>query len=170
MADVFTKAKRSDVMSRIRSRGNERTELALVRVFRAKGVTGWRRHQRIRCDVQRQTPNAERSKLNIGRLKFFSVVPDFVFPKLRLAVADAPDGPFADLSPPFTPSWVEGPSAIRIGDDYIVYFDCYRDGHYGAVRSRDLTHWEDITSRVSFPKGARHGTVLRVPRRIIGGL
>ncbi|WP_205678845.1 glycoside hydrolase family 43 protein [Aquisphaera insulae] len=86
---------------------------------------------------------------------------------LRMAVADTPDGPFVDLSPPFTPSWVEGPSAIRIGDDFLIYFDCYRDGHYGAVRSRDLKHWEDITPRVSFPKGARHGTVLRVPRRIL---
>jgi G:T-mismatch repair DNA endonuclease (very short patch repair protein) len=30
MSDVFTKAKRSEVMSRIRSRGNRDTELALV--------------------------------------------------------------------------------------------------------------------------------------------
>ncbi len=43
MPDVFTKAKRSDVMSRIRSRGNEDTELALIRVFRAHRITGWRR-------------------------------------------------------------------------------------------------------------------------------
>ena len=86
MPDVFTKAKRSDVMSRIRSRGNKDTELALARLFRAEGITGWRRQQRIRCNVQRPTPNAERSKLSVGRWKFFSVVPDFVFPKLRLAV------------------------------------------------------------------------------------
>lgn len=44
MPDVFTKAKRSEVMSRIRSRGNVRTELRLVAVFRAQGITGWRRH------------------------------------------------------------------------------------------------------------------------------
>jgi hypothetical protein len=44
MADVFTKAKRSDVMSRIRGRGNKDTELALIRIFRAQGITGWRRH------------------------------------------------------------------------------------------------------------------------------
>lgn len=87
MPDVFTKAKRSDVMSRIRSRGNRATELALVRVFRAHGITGWRRHQRIRFNAQRSTSNAERSKLGVGRWKFsFSVRPDFVFPKLRLAV------------------------------------------------------------------------------------
>ena len=43
MPDIFTKAKRSDVMSRIRSRSKE-TELALLHVFRAERSTGWRRH------------------------------------------------------------------------------------------------------------------------------
>ena len=89
---------------------------------------------------------------------------------LRLAVGDSPEGPFGAASAPFTPSWVEGPSAIRVGDDYIVYFDCYTKGHYGAVRSRNLKDWEDITSRVSFPKGARHGTVLRAPRSVVDRL
>jgi DNA mismatch endonuclease (patch repair protein) len=87
MPDVFTKAKRSQVMARIRSRGNKDTELALIRVFRAEGITGWRRHQRIRCNVQRSTSNVERSELGVGRWKSsLSVRPDFVFPRLKLAV------------------------------------------------------------------------------------
>jgi len=40
MPDVFTKAGRSDVMSRIRGRGDKDTELALMRVFRAHRITG----------------------------------------------------------------------------------------------------------------------------------
>ena len=47
MPDVFTKAKRSEVMSRIRSRGNKDTELALAILFRAHKIKGWRRHQNI---------------------------------------------------------------------------------------------------------------------------
>ena len=47
MPDVFTKAKRSEVMSRIRGRGNKDTELALVRLLRRHHVTGWRRHQSV---------------------------------------------------------------------------------------------------------------------------
>jgi hypothetical protein len=89
---------------------------------------------------------------------------------LRIAVGASPAGPFGDIAPPFTPAWVEGPSAIRIGDDFIVYFDCYREGHYGAVRSRNLQDWEDVTSRISFPKGVRHGTVLRVPKAVVAKL
>lgn len=45
MADVFTKAKRSEVMSRIRGSGNKSTEIALAKLFRKHGVTGWRRNQ-----------------------------------------------------------------------------------------------------------------------------
>lgn len=42
MTDVFTKEKRSEVMSRIRSRGNLRTELRLMEIMRGAGITGWR--------------------------------------------------------------------------------------------------------------------------------
>lgn len=44
MPDVFTKAKRSQVMSRIRGRGNKQTELALAKLLRSARITGWRRH------------------------------------------------------------------------------------------------------------------------------
>jgi len=44
MSDIWTKAKRSAVMSRIRGRGNEKTELRLVRLMRAEGLWNWRRH------------------------------------------------------------------------------------------------------------------------------
>jgi DNA mismatch endonuclease (patch repair protein) len=62
MSDVFTKAKRSEVMSRIRGRGNKDTELALAKLFRRHKITGWRRHQPV-----------------FGK-------PDFIFPKSKLAV------------------------------------------------------------------------------------
>ena len=45
MSDVFTRAKRSEVMSRIRGHGNKATELALAKLLRAHGITGWRRRQ-----------------------------------------------------------------------------------------------------------------------------
>ncbi|HZL77702.1 MAG TPA: very short patch repair endonuclease [Candidatus Limnocylindrales bacterium] len=62
MPDVFTKTKRSEVMSRIRSRGNKATEVALAKLLRRHKITGWRRHQPV-----------------FGK-------PDFIFPKSRLAV------------------------------------------------------------------------------------
>ncbi len=62
MADVFTPTKRSEVMSRIRSRGNKETELALLSILRLNRITGWRRHAPL-----------------LGK-------PDFTFPKVRLVI------------------------------------------------------------------------------------
>lgn len=62
MADVFTPTKRSEVMSRIRGKGNKATELALIVIMRRHRITGWRRNSSLP-----------------GR-------PDFVFPKTRVAL------------------------------------------------------------------------------------
>jgi DNA mismatch endonuclease (patch repair protein) len=43
MSDIFTQAKRSEVMSRIRASGNKDTELRMIALFRECGITGWRR-------------------------------------------------------------------------------------------------------------------------------
>jgi DNA mismatch endonuclease, patch repair protein len=62
MSDIFTKRKRSDVMSHIRGAGNKATELRLIQVFQDHAITGWRRGSKLP-----------------GK-------PDFVFPKLKVAV------------------------------------------------------------------------------------
>ena len=62
MPDVFSPKKRSEVMSKIRSRNNRGTELLLASALRQNKLWGWRRHAPI-----------------IGR-------PDFVFREHRLAV------------------------------------------------------------------------------------
>jgi hypothetical protein len=92
---------------------------------------------------------------------------------LRMAESTDIRGPFSPLSPPFTPPgvWVEGPTAIKIGPEYLVYFDAYKALHYGAMRSRDLKTWEDVSGRMSFPfEGTpvrmRHGTVIAVPAAV----
>ncbi len=82
---------------------------------------------------------------------------------LRLAFAKDLGGPYTGLTEPFTGDWVEGPTVAKIGDDYIVYFDHYaRPQHYGAMRSRDLKTWEDVTAEMTFPPGQRHGTVIAI--------
>lgn len=62
MSDIFTAEKRSAVMSRIRGSGNRDTELRMIQLFKAAGIRGWRRSQRL-----------------FGK-------PDFVFPRERLAL------------------------------------------------------------------------------------
>jgi DNA mismatch endonuclease (patch repair protein) len=62
MADVFTPQKRSEVMSRIRSKHNKDTELLFASLLRKHHISGWRRHLPL-----------------AGR-------PDFAFRRERLAV------------------------------------------------------------------------------------
>lgn len=47
MADTLSRAARSALMAKVRGRGNASTELALARVLRAEGLTGWRRQRRL---------------------------------------------------------------------------------------------------------------------------
>lgn len=92
MPDVFTQAKRSDVMSRIRSRGNKATELALAKLFRRHGITGWRRHVQVRIAERRTRSKADEGtagnpfRTPHSAFRILAVRPDFVFLKLRLAV------------------------------------------------------------------------------------
>ena len=44
MADFLTSQKRSEVMSRIRGKGNEKTEVRLAKIMRKADIRGWRRH------------------------------------------------------------------------------------------------------------------------------
>jgi hypothetical protein len=89
---------------------------------------------------------------------------------VRVAFGQTPVGPWKDVSPPFTPKFTEGPCALKVGDDWLIYFDAYRKKNYGAVSTRDFKTFKDITDEVSFPEGHKHGTALRVPRAILDGL
>jgi DNA mismatch endonuclease (patch repair protein) len=62
VTDFLSKEKRSKVMSAIRSKGNETTELAMIRLFRENKIAGWRRNYKLQ-----------------GK-------PDFVFPKDKVVV------------------------------------------------------------------------------------
>ena len=81
---------------------------------------------------------------------------------IRVALSDDADGPYGAASEAITGSWVEGPTALYINGEWIVYFDKYTSGTYGAVKSSDLENWTDISDQISFPSGARHGTTFKV--------
>ena len=74
-----------------------------------------------------------------------------------------------EVSPAITGDyWCEGPAPLFVGDALYVYFDKYRNHQYGAVVSYDRGHtWEDISDRVSFPEGIRHGTAFAVKKSVL---
>ena len=90
---------------------------------------------------------------------------------IRFAVSKNAEGPYGPPSPPITGNyWCEGPSAIKIRDTWFVYFDKYREHRYGAVISKDLKTWQDVSNKVNFPRGTRHGTVFEVSKVILSRL
>ncbi|MGH9848432.1 MAG: pectate lyase [Blastocatellia bacterium] len=89
---------------------------------------------------------------------------------LRIAMSDKATGPYGKASAPFTPDWVEGPTAIKINHEWLVYFDLYRDKRYGAVKSSDLKNWETVTEKLTMPAGARHGTVFTISDEVLSRL
>lgn len=67
--------------------------------------------------------------------------------------------------------WSEGPSPLYVGDTIYVYYDKYNVGKYGASRSvDDGKTWEDVSDQVTFPKGIRHGTAIKVPESLLKNL
>jgi hypothetical protein len=89
---------------------------------------------------------------------------------VRVAFSDSPLGPWKNISPPFTEQFTEGPCALKVGDDWLIYFDAYREGIYGAVKTRDFKTFTNITKEVSFPEGHKHGTAFRAPRTVLDEL
>jgi len=91
--------------------------------------------------------------------------------RLHVAFASGVDGEWAIDEQPIIPrDWVEGPTALRVGGVWRLYFDCYTKGHYGAAESDDGVRWRDITDRVRFPAGARHGTAFPASRTLVESL
>jgi DNA mismatch endonuclease (patch repair protein) len=78
MPDIFSKAKRSEVMSRIRSRGNRDTEERLAQLMRAAGVKGWRRQVALWLEARAAGRGISKTRSKVR--------PDFVFRSSCVAV------------------------------------------------------------------------------------
>jgi hypothetical protein len=85
---------------------------------------------------------------------------------IKIAYSDNLIGPYSKASEPITGNyWAEGPTTLKIGKNWLVYFDKYRDHKYGAILSDDLKNWTDVSDKISLPKGLRHGTIFTVKKR-----
>jgi len=87
---------------------------------------------------------------------------------IRVTTSSSLYGPYSAPSQPITGKyWAEGPTAVRIKDKWHIYFDKYTEKKMGAVSSKDLITWEDISEKLTFPDGARHGTIIEVDENIL---
>ena len=104
-----------------------------------------------------------------GKNDYVLVMKDNTRPyrNIRVAFAADPLGPYSKASEPFTPAFSEGPTVAKAGDDYLIYYDQYRDKIFGAMKTKDFKTFTDITKEVSLPEGHKHGTIFTVKKKTI---
>jgi len=89
---------------------------------------------------------------------------------IRIATSKNLYGNYSSASKPITKNWVEGPTAIKINNNWIVCFDIYTENVMGAIISNDLINWDDISDKIKFPKGTRHGSIFTVKESLLNKL
>ncbi|MBN1795599.1 MAG: DUF1080 domain-containing protein [Sedimentisphaerales bacterium] len=92
---------------------------------------------------------------------------------IRITFSNNAAGPY-DVPPSssITPGglWVEGPSMIKVGAEWLLYYDAYIEGYMGGQSSTELSSWTDRRNDISFPSGTRHGTVFKVTQEVADAL
>lgn len=86
---------------------------------------------------------------------------------LKVAFGNSPTGPWSEPSEAFTDSFTEGPTVLKNGEFYYIYYDSYRQMIYGAARTRDFITFTDVTNSVSVPQGHKHGTIFKASNKIL---
>ena len=79
---------------------------------------------------------------------------------------NSPEGPFSSPSAKFAPHYSEGPCVLKLGDEWIIYFDQYKpDQRYCAYSTKDFKTFTEINDRISVPVGHKHGTIVEVTKK-----
>lgn len=94
---------------------------------------------------------------------------------IHFVYGPTPQGPWSDVSEAISQVGVEGPSAIKIGNEYRIYFDCYAipTGTYRMIKVTNI----DTTAR-PWPQGEilkagtsdflfSHGNMIEIPREYV---
>jgi Glycosyl hydrolases family 32 N-terminal domain. len=107
-----------------------------------------------------------------GKGDYVQVVKDNTRPNRNIFVCfgKTPLGPWTNPSPRLTGFLTEGPNCTKVGKDYLIYFDDYKNKCYGAIRTRDFKTFTDINDKISVPEGHKHGTILIVDEKVLKGL
>lgn len=97
------------------------------------------------------------------------VLKDNTRPNRNLKVAFAKEalGPYENVSETFSPKLTEGPTVVKVKNDWLIYFDAYGQKIYSAYKTADFKSFKDVTTEVSIPEGHKHGTIIKVKRRVI---
>lgn len=89
---------------------------------------------------------------------------------MHVAFGKTAIGPYSDDSGKFTENFTEGPSVVKVGDEWLIYFDAYEKKSYDAVSTKDFKTFTDINDKISIPVGHKHGTIFMASETILSNL
>jgi sucrose-6-phosphate hydrolase SacC (GH32 family) len=81
---------------------------------------------------------------------------------IKVAFAGNPLGPYRNVSKAFTDNFTEGPSVVRIKDDWLIYYDSYRKKIYEVSVTKDFMSFTNVTGKIKIPEGHKHGTIIKI--------
>jgi len=107
-----------------------------------------------------------------GKNDYVLVMKDNTRPERDIKVGFSKNvlGPYTNISKPVTPLFSEGPSVAHTGNDWLIYYDAYRDKKFGAVKTQDFVTFTDATGEISIPEGHKHGTIFKVNKAVLDNL
>jgi beta-galactosidase len=88
------------------------------------------------------------------------------FKAMRSATGRSLNGPFIPEGGLITEPLTEGPTVFLHGDSYLMLYDFFLDGRWGASQSEDLLTWRSIPG-LTVPFEARHGSVFSAPDTVV---
>ena len=80
---------------------------------------------------------------------------------LRTATSENAYGTYENISPILTEWRSEGPMLLYEDGEYYIFYDSFGTGKYGAIKSKDFIHWENISSKITIPEGCRHMSIYK---------
>lgn len=122
------------------------------------------------CDPGFSTIDAVIVKQDKG--KYVLVLKDNTRPNrnIKVAFSNKAIGPYSNVSAPFTANFREGPAVTKVGNDWLIYCDAYKDKKFVAYKTTDFKTFSDVSDRVSIPEGHKHGTIFKVKEEILNGI
>ena len=104
-----------------------------------------------------------------GKDDYVLVLKDNTRPErnLKVAFGKSPLGPWENISEPFTDNFTEGPTVLNLQNDWLIYYDSYREKTYSTQKTKDFKTFTDISQEVTFPEGHKHGTVFTAPESLV---
>jgi hypothetical protein len=78
---------------------------------------------------------------------------------IKVAFGKSALGPWTDASKGLTDFCTEGPTVLKIGEDWYIYYEVYRDGRFEAIKTKNFKSFTDASGEINVPVGHKHGTI-----------